>query len=99
MNDEKFDVVGTREMSRLRAFGDAWYDIHDNGPKEITAVKVAETASWRGGHPVVEGQQALDELVVALGVPDESRMGFQPIRVYDPEDQQSPQVTHWMWRD
>jgi len=56
------------------------------------------SASWRGGYPTDEGRTRLDELVVALGVPEEDRAGRQPIRMFGPHGA-SPQVTHWVWRD
>ena len=56
------------------------------------------SASWRGGYPTDEGRVRLDELVVALGVPEEDRVGRQPVRVFGPSGP-SPQVTHWVWRD
>lgn len=56
------------------------------------------SASWRGGYPADEGRTRLDELVVALGVPEGERGGRQPVRVFGPGGQ-SPQVTHWVWRD
>jgi hypothetical protein len=56
------------------------------------------SASWRGGYPANDGRTRLDELVGAIGVPEEHRAGSQPIRVFGPGGQ-SPQVTHWVWRD
>ena len=57
------------------------------------------SVSWRGSHPVEEGKRLLAELVAALGVPDGKREGEQPARVFAPDGRQSPQVTHWTWRD
>jgi len=56
------------------------------------------SASWRGGYPSGEGLARRDELLVALGVPETERAGHQPMRVFGPSGQ-SPQVTHWMWKD
>jgi hypothetical protein len=82
---------------------------HDARPENVAkraAARVAEqvfcdvwhmSASWRGGYPVEDGKRALDELLVAMEVPDADRAGHQPARVFGPNGQ-SPQVTHWFWR-
>ena len=57
------------------------------------------SASWRGVYPAADGRVAIDELIVALGVPADKRAGRQPARVFDPAGRPSPQVTHWIWRD
>jgi hypothetical protein len=56
------------------------------------------SVSWRGGHPAESARPLLAELVAALGVPEAEREGRQPARVFGPGGQ-SPQVTHWTWRD
>ena len=57
------------------------------------------SVSWRGTYPAVDGRRLLDELVVALGVPETERAGQQPLRLMGPGGKMSPQVTHWIWRD
>lgn len=57
------------------------------------------SASWRGGFSEKNGRTHLVELLVALGVPEDARAGIKPIKVFNPNGQQSPQVTHWMWKD
>ena len=57
------------------------------------------SASWRGTYPVADGKCLLDELIVALGVPEADRAGIQPLRLMGPGGVMSPQVTHWIWRD
>jgi hypothetical protein len=37
--------------------------------------------------------------VAALGVPEDARAGWQPMRVFTLNGTRSPQVTHWLWRD
>lgn len=76
----------------------------EQDPADRVAAREAErdlwhlSASWRGGAPAEEGRRLLAELVVALGVPEELRDGFQVARTYGPAGA-NPQVTHWAWRD
>lgn len=56
------------------------------------------SVSWRGGFPVEEGKRLLAELVVAMGVPEDKRGGYEFARVMTPNGV-SPQVTHWIWRE
>ena len=56
------------------------------------------SVSWRGGHPAEAARTLLAELVDALGVPASQRDGTQPARTYA-SGAQSPQVTHWIWKD
>lgn len=57
------------------------------------------SVSWRGGHPAEPAKLLLADLVEAIGVPESDRQGEQVARVYAPGGLQSPQVTHWTWRD
>jgi hypothetical protein len=57
------------------------------------------SASWRGNYPAADGKHSLQELIVAIGVPEAERAGIQPIRMMLPDGSASPQVTHWIWRE
>lgn len=57
------------------------------------------SVSWRGNHSVEDGKRLLDDLLVAIGVPEEKRAGEQFARTFVAGNRPSPQVTHWMWRD
>jgi hypothetical protein len=57
------------------------------------------SVSWRGGHPVESARLLLADLVAAIGVPEDRRESYQLARVFSPDGRQSPQVTHWTWRD
>ena len=57
------------------------------------------SVSWRGGHQAGAARILLEDLIVALGVPEGQREGRQPARVYSPDGRQSAQVTHWTWKD
>jgi hypothetical protein len=67
--------------------------------KELTKDQWHLSVSWRGGFPIESGKVRLKLLVVALGVPEDKREGFQVARVTTPSGQPSPQVTHWVWKE
>lgn len=77
----------------VERFGQEFYDKVPEDA-ENTGLEWHLSASWRGGFPVEAGKLALDELLVALGVPEDKRTGFEFARVAG-----SPQVTHWMWSE
>ncbi len=74
---------------------------HPNDAKIVEAI-LADiwhlSASWRGGLPVEDARRARDELLVALGVPEDHRTGHEVACVFAPDGRPSPQVTHWIWR-
>ncbi len=58
------------------------------------------SVSWRRpGAPTAIAVKMLQELVVALGVPEDKREGIQPTYTTRPDGTRNPQVTHWMWTE
>jgi hypothetical protein len=82
-----------------RLLGQPWTEADSAKAAERERDQWHLSVSWRGTYPVADGKRALDELIVALGVPESDRTGHQPIRVQRSDGTMSPQVTHWMWRD
>jgi hypothetical protein len=79
--------------------GEPWTEAHSAMTAEAERDLWHLSVSWRGTYPVADGKRLLGELIVALGVPEDKRAGYQPVRVLGPDGRQSPQVTHWIWMD
>jgi hypothetical protein len=93
------DEFARQELVKL--FGDEAPRDHEGFTELLAQMdrnKCHLSVSWRGGHPVEDGKRLLAELVVAFGVPEDQRAGFQTARVYV-SNQPSPQVTHWVWTE
>jgi len=58
------------------------------------------SASWRRpGTPSEASVKMLQELLVAVGVPEDKREGAQIGHTTRPDGTHNPQVTHWMWTE
>ena len=96
-NDPARTAFAREAASRL--LGEPWTEAHSAMTAEVERELWHLSVSWRGTYPVADGKRLLGELIVALGVPEGQREGTQPVRVMRPDGTQSPQVTHWVWRD
>lgn len=79
--------------------GKPWTEANSAQSMELERDEWHLSVSWRGTYPVADGKRLLDELIIALNVPEADRAGQQPIRTMRPGGALSPQVTHWIWRD
>lgn len=91
--------VARARKTAAALLGEPWTEAHTTQAVEHERDRWHLSASWRGNYPALDGKRLLDELIVALAVPETERAGVQPLRLMMPGGGMSPQVTHWIWRD